>query len=110
MVAALKPSYPVYCLRPHVLRRTVQKFLDLFPGRVLYAVKCNPHPTVRVRAEPPALADLNEYEAFTCLTPGATLEKPQFDRDEHGAVQWSWKRGVPAPRARGLEVNLNSRS
>ena len=46
MVAALKPSYPVYCLRPHVLRRTVQKFLDLFPGRVLYAVKCNPHPTV----------------------------------------------------------------
>jgi len=46
MVAALKPSYPVYCLRPHVLRRTAQKFLDLFPGRVLYAVKCNPHPAV----------------------------------------------------------------
>jgi ornithine decarboxylase len=46
MVAALKPSYPVYCLRPHVLRRTAQRFLDLFPGRVLYAVKCNPHPRV----------------------------------------------------------------
>ncbi len=43
MVAALKPSYPVYCLRPHVLQRTVENFLDLFPGRVLYAVKCNPH-------------------------------------------------------------------
>lgn len=43
MVAALKPSYPVYCLRPHVLQRTVQHFLELFPGRVLYAVKCNPH-------------------------------------------------------------------
>ena len=46
MVAALKPSYPVYCLRPHVLRKTTQRFLDLFPGRVLYAVKCNPHPRV----------------------------------------------------------------
>ena len=46
MVAALKPSYPVYCLRPHVLRRAAQKFLELFPGRVLYAVKCNPHPQV----------------------------------------------------------------
>jgi ornithine decarboxylase len=46
MVAALKPSYPVYCLRPQVLRAIVQSFLELFPGRVLYAVKCNPHPTV----------------------------------------------------------------
>jgi ornithine decarboxylase len=46
MVAALKPSYPVYCLRPAVMRRTAQRFLDLFPGRVLYAVKCNPHPRV----------------------------------------------------------------
>lgn len=62
----------------------------------------NPHPTVRVRAEPSALADLNEYEAFTCLASGATLEKPQFDRDEHGAVQWSWKRSVPVPRASDL--------
>jgi ornithine decarboxylase len=46
MVEALQPSYPVYCLRPHVLRQTAQRFLELFPGRVLYAVKCNPHPSV----------------------------------------------------------------
>jgi ornithine decarboxylase len=46
MVEALQPSYPVYCLRPHVLRQTTQRFLELFPGRVLYAVKCNPHPSV----------------------------------------------------------------
>lgn len=46
MLEALKPSYPVYCLRPHVLKRAATKFLDLFPGRVLYAVKCNPHPAV----------------------------------------------------------------
>lgn len=46
MVAALRPSYPVYCLRPAVLTRAAQRFLELFPGRVLYAVKCNPHPRV----------------------------------------------------------------
>jgi ornithine decarboxylase len=46
MIEALQPSYPVYCLRPHVLRQTTQRFLELFPGRVLYAVKCNPHPSV----------------------------------------------------------------
>ncbi len=46
MVAALEPSYPVYCLRPDVLAEAARLFLDLFPGRVLYAVKCNPHPGV----------------------------------------------------------------
>jgi ornithine decarboxylase len=46
MVESLRPSYPVYCLRPHVIRQAAQRFLELFPGRVLYAVKCNPHPSV----------------------------------------------------------------
>jgi len=46
MVAALQPSYPVYCLRPDLIRESVTRFLDLFPGRVLYAVKCNPHPRI----------------------------------------------------------------
>ena len=46
MVAALRPSYPVYCARPEVLARAAHRFLDLFPGRVLYAVKCNAHPRV----------------------------------------------------------------
>ncbi|MEM7206887.1 MAG: type III PLP-dependent enzyme [Pseudomonadota bacterium] len=42
----LKPGYPVYCLRPDELERQAKYFLDQFPGRVLYAVKCNPHPSV----------------------------------------------------------------
>ena len=43
---ALTPSYPVYCLRPHVLEATARAFVTFFPGTVLYAVKCNPHPQV----------------------------------------------------------------
>ena len=43
---ALRPSYPVYCLRPDVLEARARRFMTLFPGTVLYAVKCNPHPLV----------------------------------------------------------------
>jgi ornithine decarboxylase len=49
VVMALTPSYPVYCLRPEVLEETARRFITLFPGKVLYAIKCNPHPMV-VRA------------------------------------------------------------
>jgi len=33
-------------LRPRTLRRTAERFVQTFPGDVLYAVKCNPEPTV----------------------------------------------------------------
>jgi len=46
MVAALEPSYPVFCLRPHVLAENARRFIDGLPGRVMFAVKCNPHPAV----------------------------------------------------------------
>lgn len=46
MIEALTPSYPVYCMRAGVLAETAREFLERFPGRVLYAVKCNPHPIV----------------------------------------------------------------
>ncbi len=43
VVRQLEPGYPVFCYRPHELDRQARFFLDRFPGRVLYAVKCNPH-------------------------------------------------------------------
>jgi ornithine decarboxylase len=46
VVRALQPSYPVYCLRPELLEATARRFVQQFPGTVLYAVKCNPHPLV----------------------------------------------------------------
>lgn len=45
VVEDLKPDEPVFCLRPGALRSAVAGFAG-FPGRVLYAVKCNPHPAV----------------------------------------------------------------
>ncbi len=38
----LKPETPVQCVFPEAVRSQAKKFIDLFPGQVLYAVKCNP--------------------------------------------------------------------
>ena len=45
VVQALRPTEPLFCLHPAELRRNVARFQS-FPGRALYAVKCNPHPFV----------------------------------------------------------------
>ncbi len=46
LIGSERPREPVYCIYPHVYRQTAKEFLQGFPGRVLYAVKSNPHPTV----------------------------------------------------------------
>lgn len=46
VVAAHRPAEPLVCLRPRVLAETAQRFVEAFPGDVLYAVKCNPEPAV----------------------------------------------------------------
>ena len=38
----LKPEGPVQCIFPASIRSQAEKFVGLFPGKVLYAVKCNP--------------------------------------------------------------------
>lgn len=43
---ALTPSYPVYCLDLAGLAAHTQTFVEAFPGRVLYAMKCNPYPKI----------------------------------------------------------------
>jgi ornithine decarboxylase len=41
-----QPKNPVYCIYPHVYSEIATEFLEGFPGRVLYAVKANPDPTI----------------------------------------------------------------
>jgi ornithine decarboxylase len=44
VVARMRPSDPLLCLRPAAIAGAARRFVDLFPGDVLYAVKCNPEP------------------------------------------------------------------
>ena len=46
LVNQLKPEKPVYCIRKNSIKFAIKFFLNKFPGKVLYAVKTNPHPEV----------------------------------------------------------------
>ena len=46
LVNQLKPEKPVYCIRKNSIKSAVKFFLNKFPGKILYAVKTNPHPEV----------------------------------------------------------------
>ena len=42
VVARVRPAEPLLCLRPGAIAAAAHRFVDSFPGNVLYAVKCNP--------------------------------------------------------------------
>src|ERR1700751_1050661 len=46
VVARARPTDPLLCLRPAEIADAARRFVGLFPGDVLYAVKCNPEPRV----------------------------------------------------------------
>ena len=46
LVNSLRPDYPVYCIRTEEIRKSVKFFKENFPGKILYAVKTNPHEKV----------------------------------------------------------------
>ena len=46
LVNQLKPTEPVYCIRRKSIQLASKYFLNKFPGKVLFAVKTNPHPIV----------------------------------------------------------------
>ena len=46
LINQLKPEKPIYCIRKNSIRSATKYFLNNFPGKILYAVKTNPHPEV----------------------------------------------------------------
>ena len=46
LINQLKPDKPVYCIRKNSILSASNFFQRKFPGKILYAVKTNPHPTV----------------------------------------------------------------
>lgn len=63
-VAAERPSLPLHCLRPAAIEVAAARFVALFPGETLYAVKCNPEPSV-LRA-----VHAGGVRHFDCASPG----------------------------------------
>ena len=46
LVNQLRPDEPIYCIRKNSIQVASKFFQNNFPGKVLYAVKTNPHPFV----------------------------------------------------------------
>ena len=46
LVSQLRPEKPVYCIRKNSILSASKFFQKKFPGKILYAVKTNPHPEV----------------------------------------------------------------
>ena len=46
LINQLKPEQPTYCIRKKSIQLASTYFRNKFPGKVLYAVKTNPHPEV----------------------------------------------------------------
>lgn len=78
MVLAERPDEPLHCLRPQVLADSAGRFIEMFPGDVLYAVKCNPQPAILRALWRGGLrhfdaASLNEVRLVRSLFPGAII-------------------------------------
>ena len=46
LISQLKPEKPVYCIRRHSVTTASKFFQKNFPGKILYAVKTNPHSVI----------------------------------------------------------------
>ncbi|MDA7573281.1 type III PLP-dependent enzyme [Candidatus Pelagibacter sp.] len=46
LISQLKPEKPVYCIRKNSIHVASKTFQNKFPGKILYALKTNPHPEV----------------------------------------------------------------
>ena len=46
LINQLKPEQPIYCIRKNSIQLASRYFINKFPGKILYAVKTNPHPKV----------------------------------------------------------------
>ncbi len=76
LISQLKPEKPVYCIRKksiHVASKTFQK---KFPGKILYAVKTNPHPEVLKTISESGISDfdiasIKEIEEIKKINPNA---------------------------------------
>ena len=78
LVSALKPDYPVYCIRPESIKKSTKFFKDHFPGQTLYAVKTNSNEKVLKQIISNGIIDfdvasLNEIKLIKKLKPEANL-------------------------------------
>ncbi len=76
LVNQLRPTEPVYCIRRNSIQLASKFFQNKFPGKILYAVKTNPHPIVLETLVKSGInnfdvASIKEIEEIKNLSPDA---------------------------------------
>ena len=76
LIKQLKPTEPVYCIRRDSINIASKFFQNKFPGKILYAVKTNPHPLVLKTIVESGINDfdiasIKEVEAIRSVSPDA---------------------------------------
>jgi hypothetical protein len=61
-----------------------------------YIYFCNPFPWKRVRADLKSFVSPDNYESWTCLLEGTTIQDPRIDRDANQQVRYRWRPNTPA--------------
>lgn len=78
IVAVLAPEEPLHCIRPAAITASSAAFVRAFNGTVLYAVKCNPEPSVLRAVWAGGVrcfdcASISEVALVRGLLPGASI-------------------------------------
>ncbi len=76
LINQLRPTKPVYCIRKKSIKLASKYFQKNFPGKILYALKTNPHPVVLKTIVESGInhfdvASIREIEAIKKISPDA---------------------------------------
>ena len=101
LVNQLKPIEPVYCIRKKSIQLASKFFQKHFPGKVLYAVKTNPHPTVLKTLVDSGInnfdiASIKEIEAIKNINPRAKCSFMHTVKSRESINEAYFKHGIRA--------------
>ena len=99
LINRLKPTEPVYCIRKNSIQQASKLFQKKFPGKVLYAVKTNPHPRVlnyltRSGIKNFDVASIKEIETIKKLNPDAKCSFMHTVKNRESIKEAYFKYGV----------------
>ena len=101
LVNQLKPTEPVYCIRKKSIQLASKFFQKQFPGKVLYAVKTNPNPTVLKTLVDSGInnfdiASIKEIEAIKKINPRAKCSFMHTVKSRESINEAYFKYGIRA--------------
>ena len=99
LVNQLKPTEPVYCIRKNSIQLASKYFQRKFPGRILYAVKTNPHAVIlksliNSGIENFDVASIKEIETIKKIKPDAKCSYMHTVKSRESIKEAYFKYGV----------------